>query len=88
MFRMGQVCITPAAQAAFEKNGEKIIHFLSRHHGCDWGEVDEEDKAMNVWAVENAARLFSAYRLGDGTAFWIITEADRSVTTILLPADY
>jgi hypothetical protein len=87
-FPLGQLAITPAAHAAFEKTGEKVIGFLTRHHNDDWGEVDEGDQAYNAWAVLHASRLLSAYRLSDGTEFWIITEADRSATTILLPSDY
>jgi hypothetical protein len=65
--------ITPAAQAAFEKADEKIIHFVSRHHGQDWGEGNEEDKAANDRAVSEGGRLLSVYRLRDGTEIWLIT---------------
>ena len=54
----------------------------------DWGDVCEEDRKENEFSLENHLRLFSVYHLGDGTKIWIITEADRSVTTILLPSEY
>jgi hypothetical protein len=85
---LGQLVITPAAHAAFERTNEKVIRFVSRHRNSDWGDVDDEDKAANDKAVAEGGRLHSAYRLNDGTGFWIITEADRSATTILLPSDY
>ena len=54
----------------------------------DWGRLDEDDRRQNEFSLENGYRLFSAYQGDDGSKFWIITEADRSVTTILLPLDY
>ena len=54
----------------------------------DWGELDEEDKTANDEALKTGERLLSAYKSATGTKFWIITEADRSVTTILMPEDY
>ena len=56
--------------------------------GADWGEVSDEDRARNEAALKQGSRLFSAYHAANSTKFWIITEADRSVTTVLLPADY
>lgn len=61
---------------------------LSRHITGDWGEVDAEDKRANDQSLIDGSRLLSAYRSQDGTKFWIITEADRSVTTVLLPEEY
>jgi hypothetical protein len=60
---------------------------LRRHAGGDWGELGPEDACQNDYAATHGGRLFSAYRSGD-QRFWIITEADRSVTTVLLPLDY
>nr|MBA2637786.1 hypothetical protein [Solirubrobacterales bacterium] len=54
----------------------------------DWGEVDEEDKAANERSLKEGTRLLSAYHLKDGTKVWLITEADRSATTLLLPQEY
>jgi hypothetical protein len=57
--------------------------------GCaDWGEVDAHDKAENEYSLQHGFRLLSTYRLADGTKIWVITEADRSSTTILLPEEY
>ena len=61
---------------------------LQRHVAGDWGEVCAEDKQSNDHALVEGTRILSAYRAADGTKFWIITEADRSVTTVLLPEDY
>jgi len=61
---------------------------LQRHVAGDWGELDEEDKKANDGALQTGERLLSAYQSATGTKFWIITEADRSVTTVLLPEDY
>jgi hypothetical protein len=61
---------------------------LRRHWRGDWGDVDAEDKAENDYSLMHDLRLLSAYTLADGTRIWIITEADRSVTTILLPSEY
>ena len=69
--------------------GEEIGQCLMRHHQGDWGELCEEDKQENDYAVEHEGRLLSAYEIGeDKTKIWIITEWDRSVTTILLPEEY
>lgn len=87
-FSMGMVFATPGALGAFEVADESSLVFLMRHAGGDWGEVCEEDRQANEFALENELRLFSVYHLGDGTKIWIITEADRSVTTILLPSEY
>jgi hypothetical protein len=54
----------------------------------DWGNLSDDDKAVNDAALQNGSRLLSAYEAGDGTAFWVITEPDRSMTTVILPADY
>jgi hypothetical protein len=72
---------------------EKVPHFemmlaLSRHVRGDWGEVCDEDKAENEFAVDKYLRILSAYTAENGTRFWIISEADRSVTTVLLPDEY
>lgn len=62
--------------------------FLRRHVRGDWGEIDDHDRSENELSVEAGFRLHSAYELRDGTRIWIITEADRSSTTILLPSEY
>ena len=65
----------------------EIARGLARHAGGDWGDLDPADVAENELSLRHGFRLFSAYGQGD-RRFWIITEADRSVTTVLLPDDY
>lgn len=87
-FPLGQVVGTPGALEAFEKTKQQPAEFLQRHVQCDWGEVCEEDKQANDLSLSDGSRLLSAYRLSDGTKIWIITEADRSSTCVLLPSEY
>jgi glycine cleavage system aminomethyltransferase T len=87
-FDPGQVVATPAALDALHTNGQNAVHFLSRHLRADWGELDEPDKQANDHALTHRGRLLSAYTLRDGTTIWIITEADRSSTCLLLPDEY
>jgi hypothetical protein len=65
-----------------------MLGALRRHASCDWGELCAEDKASNDQALQYGGRLMSAYRTPTGVKFWIITEADRSATTTLLPEEY
>jgi len=83
---MGQIVITPAAQETLSPRD--IIHGLGRHSRGDWGTLDDEDKAANDRSLKVGARLLSAYQGAKGAKFWIITESDRSITTILLPGEY
>lgn len=85
-FPLGQVVITATAKDALHP--EDVTRSLRRHTLCDWGELCEEDRRANDLALSQHLRLFSAYHDRDERKFWIITEADRSVTTILLPDDY
>jgi len=87
-FPLGQVVATPGALAALQGTGESPLTFLQRHAQGDWGDLDEEDKQENEFSLTRYLRLLSAYTLKDGTHIWIITEADRSATTILLPSEY
>jgi len=87
-FALGQTFITPGAQEALEIAGETAIQFLRRHMSADWGEVSEEDARENDLSLREGFRLLSAYRTVKGQKLWIITEADRSATTILLPSEY
>lgn len=83
---LGQLVATPNALA--NVSADEIQRALQRHVTGDWGELDEEDKTANDEALKTGERLLSAYKSATGTKFWIITERDRSVTTILLPEDY
>lgn len=87
-FRPGKTVITRGAMAALAESAQQPGDFLSRHLNGDWGELCEEDKQTNEEALELDLRILSAYRTLAGSRLWIITEADRSVTTILLPEEY
>jgi hypothetical protein len=87
-FALGQTFITPGAQEALDIAGETAIQFLRRHISKDWGELSEEDVRENELALREGFRLLSSYRTSAGDKIWIITEADRSATTILLPSEY
>lgn len=87
-FLLGQVVATPGALRALSEAGQTPHEFLSRHIVGDWGEVDQEDQKENELSLARGFRILSAYRLRDQTKIWIITEADRSATTLLLPEEY
>ena len=86
LFPLGQVVITRNAASQLVENDSQSA--LRRHAGGDWGEVCEEDWQANDHAMANNQRILSAYVAQNQTKFWIITEADRSTTTVLLPEDY
>jgi hypothetical protein len=86
---MGRGLITPGASAALEEAGVSAWEYLCRHSSGDWGVLDAEDKVANDDAVLFGGRILSAYELPmTDVKIWIITEADRSATTILLPSEY
>lgn len=85
-FRLGHIVATPNALSRLTQ--EDILAGIRRHQSGDWGELDEHDRQENEASLIGGARLMSAYRAANGTTFWLITEADRSVTTVLLPEDY
>lgn len=87
-FPLGQVVATPGALGALQESGEEVTPYLRRHSGGDWGELDEHDLRENQLSLQRGFRLLSAYTLRSGIKIWIITEADRSSTTILLPDEY
>jgi len=87
-FRIGLPVITPAAQSMLEQARISPTILLERHLCGDWGELDIADIASNELALLIHRRLLSSYVIPGGGKVWIITEADRSVTTILLPEDY
>ena len=84
-FPLGRLLITPGAQAAF--SSEEVFSAVARHRQGDWGTLCKEDCRRNNSALRNGGRIFSAYQYHE-EKLWIITEADRSVTTILLPHEY
>jgi hypothetical protein len=87
-FNPGQVVATPGALAALEASGESLSDYLTRHLSGDWGDVDAEDARENELSLKRGWRLLSAYTLKSGTKIWVITEANRSSTCLLLPEEY
>src|SRR6267378_1718000 len=87
-FALGQTYITPGAEDALMIAGQTGIEFLRRHMSNDWGELSDEDVRENELSLREGFRLLSSYRTCRGDNLWIITEADRSSTTILLSSEY
>jgi hypothetical protein len=85
-FRIGRIVATPHALEVIPNNDIQVG--ITRHQAGDWGEVPPEDRIANDRAVVEGTRLLSAYRSAKDVVFWIITEADRSSTCVLLPEDY
>lgn len=85
-FGLGHIYITSNAMQVLTEPDTREA--LCRHMSGDWGDVGAEDWKWNDQALENCTRLLSSYRSAKGEKFWIITEADRLSTTILLPEDY
>ena len=79
---------TPGALAALQEAGVNPLALITRHVTGDWGDLGTEDKQANEDALQQGQRLLSAYKLQTGQKIWLITEYDRSVTTLLLPSDY
>jgi len=86
LFRLGQIVATPNALSKLTQ--ADVLRGLQRHQAGDWGDVDDPDREANNRALTEGNRLFSVYHSATGLKFWIITEADRSTTTVLMPEDY
>ena len=86
LFTLGQIVATPGA-LSLEERGVNLLKYLHRHLSGDWGDLDDEDKTENDFSIEHGFRILSAYDTPKGK-LWVITEADRSVTTFLLPTEY
>ena len=87
LFPLGQIVATPAVIAHFNEHRQSILPLLRRHVSGDWGELCAEDKAENALSVQQGFRILSRYIVA-GEIVWILTEADRSVTTALFPSEY
>jgi hypothetical protein len=88
LFPLGRLVATPGALALLRSGGEDLLPaLLERHRSGDWGYVPPEDARENEFSVRYGFRVLSSYRVG-GESLWVITEADRSATTFLLPEDY
>ena len=88
LFPPGQIVATPNALAVLNEASVTPMELLHRHLSGDWGDLDPEDAKQNDYAVTHGSRVFSAYKLDTGEKVWVITEADRSSTCVLLPEDY
>jgi hypothetical protein len=88
LFSLGSIVATPPALEALRRTGEDASTFINRHLTGDWGDLSETDKQENDVAIDVPLRILSAYTLKDQTKIWVITEADRSSTCVLLPEDY
>jgi hypothetical protein len=88
LFPLGQVVATPGALHALEAADVPGTDYLQRHVSGDWGDLCAEDVAENRRSLERGFRILSSYRLPTDVRLWVITEADRSVTTLLLPEEY
>lgn len=87
-FRLGQTVATPGALEALKDAGQSPLEFLVRHARGDWGDCSAEDKTENELSLKEGFRIFSVYHTNKGVKLWVITEADRSSTCILLPSEY
>lgn len=88
LFSSGRIVATPGALSLLEEVKKSPSDFLSRHLRGDWGELCQEDKTENELSLKHGFRLLSSYPVTETHTLWIITEADRSVTTLLLPSEY
>lgn len=89
LFPLGHTVATPGALSALGEEGIAAAAILTRHACGDWGNLGDEDKSANDFAVTRGSRILSAYLLPrTRIKLWVITEADRSVTTLLLPDEY
>lgn len=88
LFALGRIVTTPGAKEILDLYPGLAATLLNRHKTGDWGEVCEADAYENDMSVEHGFRIFSAYRSPAGDRLWLITEADRSATTFLLPSEY
>lgn len=87
-FQLGNLFVTPGASDALEEATQSPQEFLSRHARLEQGELSDEDQSENEFSVNKHLRIFSAFKTAKGDKIWVITEADRSMTTLLLPSEY
>lgn len=87
LFSLGLVVGTPGAREVMMRHDLHPLILIARHASGDWGQIDPEDRGLNEEALINGDRIMSVYKFGDDT-LWVITEADRSSTTILTPGEY
>jgi hypothetical protein len=88
LFPLGQIMATPGALEALEASHQSPAEFLTRHARGDWGELSADDITENEFSLKNGFRLLSSYLTAAGQKLWVITEAERDLTTLLLPDEY
>ncbi len=88
LFPLGEVYLTIGAREALEESNQTAIEFLARHQWGDYGDICEDDRRENELSVKENFRILSAYKTSEDVKVWVITEADRSSTTLLLPEEY
>lgn len=87
-FQLGRLLITPGAAEVLSESGQSPQEFISRHARLEQGELSDADHRENLFSISRPLRVFSAFRTAQGIKLWVITEADRSATTLLLPSEY
>jgi hypothetical protein len=87
-FQLGRIYLTPGAIEALEDASHPPQDFIKRHARLEKGELSDEDHKENLFSVNRTLRIFSAFKTAKGVKIWVITEADRSATTLLLPSEY
>src|SRR5690349_12624993 len=87
-FPLGRIVATPAALELIQSEGREPMEFVARHVKGDFGDLSEHDRLANEAALVNGSRILSSYIVIGQERVWVLTEADRSATTILLPSDY
>jgi len=85
-FRLGRIVSTP--QALDQLTEADILRAIGRHQAGDWGDVSEPDRRQNELALQQGGRLWSVYHAANARKFWLITEASRAATVVLMPEDY
>jgi hypothetical protein len=88
LFQLGRILATPCAITAMEESGQDAGQLLRRHQSGDYGDICQDDWRENELSVAENFRIMSVYTLANGLKIWVITEADRSATTVLLPEEY
>jgi len=88
LFPLGQIVATAGALEALESSRQTPAEFLTRHATGDWGDLSADDIAENEFSIKNGFRLLSSYLTASGQRLWVITEAQRDLTTLLLPDEY
>jgi hypothetical protein len=88
LFELGRIVATPGALDALEKNNDTAMRYVMCHVMGNWGDLPQEDIDTNMMSISEGERVMSSYRLVDKTWIWVITESDRSCTTVLLPEEY